>query len=531
MKLDGAGWQSLEATLHENQSNKTITDTIIRHLRELNADSLLIEEDYIDRDFSEAYSAYYAKTFRRHSKLCRRILVFASDVTFLNPLNDVQSAISQLEAQAFLGQIILRPVMGAPINQVILRTPPVSPPYEAHLLVKGEYRAHVMGAELRVDGVPMTQQDSRVGACAQATIWVAARHFHTRHRGPWLSTVSITQSAILNSEHNINQVLPAGSEFLTINNMVSALRAAGQEPLVYGATGLDSATNLPTWGGTLRPEDIINRYVDSGIPVIAGLKYANQAIGHAIIVTGQIFSDTPVGNLPNNPTRAVYCAAYYANDDQIGPNIKVATTSSSKVGEAPYNIADNIIYLMIPLPNKVFLPAEVSEAISWDILEQYANLWPNLKQVQSADLGQSAAVGDSFVDEFRNKRVIARTYLTYGWKSKHRSIRNNLPNKVRNIIASLDLPRFVYVTEFSTLDLTSSKTKYERRILAHSVVDATAKHNGGNSVLLFYAPGFCLTHSHDVSGNFTQNAVVVENSEPYYPKIRGENDFSHFCTS
>jgi hypothetical protein len=57
--------------------------TLLRHLRELRVQSALVEENYLDRDFTEAYSAYYAKTFRRHTKLCTRIIFFAVDVSFV----------------------------------------------------------------------------------------------------------------------------------------------------------------------------------------------------------------------------------------------------------------------------------------------------------------------------------------------------------------------------------------------------------------------------------------------------------------
>lgn len=219
-----ADWKKLEDRLAVDQANPHIAGVIATRLRELGALSVLVEDDYLDRDFSEAYSAYYSTTFRRHSKLCTRLLFFADDISFVNTTTDAEELSNQLEASSFLGQVVLRPISQAPVSHALLAAPPAPANHEGYLLVRSKHTSHVWGAELSVEGVPMTQQDSRVGACAQATIWVAARHFHHRHRGPWLSTVSITRAALAQSEAHTNLMLPAGSESLTVNNMVAALR-------------------------------------------------------------------------------------------------------------------------------------------------------------------------------------------------------------------------------------------------------------------------------------------------------------------
>jgi hypothetical protein len=525
---DVGGWQKLETFLAERQTNTQIVPTLVAHLKALNALSALVEEEYIDRDFSEAYSAYYAKTFRRHSKLCTRVLFFASDVTFLNLVTDVLDAATRLSQQPFLGQVVLRPISGAPLGQALLLAPPAPPTFEGELLVRARYTAHVFGAELALECVPMTQQDSRIGACAQATVWVAARHFHVRHRGPWLSTVSITRSAIAGAEAAVNLHVPAGSEFLTLNNIVAALRAADREPLIYAKR---KQGVVSTWGAT-PPADVINRYVDSGIPVIVGIELPGQHVGHAIIATGRVLRATPRSTvLPARPTQAEYCECFYANDDQIGPNVRVPIQTGSLISEVPYSILDNSIYLLIPLPGKVYLPAEKAEVLAWNSISNYATDWPDFKKRHTGKLGSSEQLGDKLVAELTANRVLARTYLTYGWRYKDRGIKNKFSNPVRQVIRNLEVPRFVYVTEFSTVDATSSRSKYQRHIFAHCLVDATAKHEDMDSVLLVHAPGFCSWHAHDASGSFRQSVAAVENSTSYYPKTRGEYQFENFDTA
>ena len=48
---NAAGWKALETILRERQARPAIADTMLRHLRELGALTVLVEKDYIDRDF------------------------------------------------------------------------------------------------------------------------------------------------------------------------------------------------------------------------------------------------------------------------------------------------------------------------------------------------------------------------------------------------------------------------------------------------------------------------------------------------
>ena len=521
-------WTDLEKFIGVGQGSPLITSNIIRHLRELGARSALIDDDYIDRDFSEAFSAYYAKTFKRHSKVCRRVLFFSCELTFLSN-ETVEGAARRLEsanAEFFLGFIVLRPITKAPISQAILRPPAAPADYERHLLVRAKYTAHILGAELSVESVPMTQQDSRVGACAQASIWVSARHIHAKHRGPWLSTVSITDAAIARSESQVNSTLPAGSEFLTVNNTVAAFRAAGREPLIYAAS-VDGAGQLQ-WGNSLRPHEIINRYVDSGIPVSVWVRFPQTSIAHSVVVTGQMLAPKAPAALPHHPTRAEYCSAFLMNDDQLGPSLRLPAGPTCAIGDVQHNVKDSTIVLIIPLPSKVYLPAETAETLAWAMLDRYVVDWASYKVNNAGSLGTSESSGDSVASNHAANKIVARTYLTYGWKYKHRAIRNNLNANVKQIVRDLDVPRYVYVTEFSLTSQLDDKKLSDRRIIAHVVVDATAKHHDFESILLFHAPGICLWHSHGTSNDLVRFVVTTADDEEYFPKTRGDVDFEAF---
>jgi hypothetical protein len=524
--LDESGWTYLQEVLGENQQNHLLTPKLIDQLRALGAVTILVEDEYIDRDFTEAFAAYYAKLFKRHGKICKRIHFFKRDLTevLASPSIAALAAALQQCQPDYLGYVVLRPVHQAPIASAVIKTPPVTAGHEQHPLVKAKYYVHVLGAELYVEALPMTQQDQRIGACAQASIWSAARHFHTRHRGPWVSMVGITEAAMMQEQFYVSSTLPNGSEFLSLGGMVSALRVSGRKPLIYTGNGAGEAN----WPG-IRPADVINRYVDSGIPVIVGL--GGGPISHAVIASGQVFSQQTPNALPSRPTRAEFCSAFYVNDDQRGPNLRMALKVGNPVGETEYTLEQNVEFLIIPLPDKVFLPAEKAELFSWDLLAKYGNSWPAIKASPQFPLGSSEPLGEDFVAAVQANTVVARTYLTYGWKYKHRMLRNRLTDATHNLLIETELPRYVWVTEFGTVASFSQPAIFDRRILAHSVVDATAKNMGEDSCLFFHAPGIVVRRTHSDSnpyGPYVQSTHIIANDQDYYPKLRGNVDFQGY---
>ena len=54
---------------------------LFKYLSELGAQTIVVENDYIDRDYLDDYAAYYARCFRRYNRHCRRLHFFRTAVT------------------------------------------------------------------------------------------------------------------------------------------------------------------------------------------------------------------------------------------------------------------------------------------------------------------------------------------------------------------------------------------------------------------------------------------------------------------
>jgi hypothetical protein len=491
--------------LHDNIAGfaSPAVANLLEQLKVAGAGWALVEEDYLDRDFSEEHRAFYGRLFRHFPKRCRRFHFFAGD---LPDAGQVAELAAQMEeaccAGRFLGFAVIRPVRDAPLGRAVVKVLQSPDGVDARIQVRARYETHPLGATLSIWGVPLTQQDRRISACAQASIWVSGRHFLTRHNGPWFSTVGIGEAASQPTDMTLAMALPAGSAGLNANNMLRALRAMDRYPYAFAGQKLlkpQPGGPLVAWPAPLDPAHILSRYVGSGLPVILGLvSWEGGGDGHAVTVVGDSFrpASGPLGQ--SKPNLGALSPHFLVHDDQRGPNLRMPVERDEPLGETPYNVRDHAHFIIVPLPDKVFMPAEVAEAIAWDYLRFHLDDWPGMRAGLATD-APSVALGDAVAQAARENGIVARTYLTHGWKHKERILAGGAALPVRELIASASLPRMIWVTEFGRLDDLNKLDPEARRIFGHSVMDATSPEQG--PPLIFHAPGH-LTHHTQVDGAF-----------------------------
>lgn len=518
-------WADLALLLNDNQPNLLLGNLLDRLRKDGGAQSILLERNYIDRDFSAAYSAFYSTLFRPYRKHCSRVHVFACDVSGLMAGHTPTERVSLLEqaSSSYLGNIVIRPLAHAPISSAHLSAPDLVGGALKEIGVRSEFRFHLLGVELTVQAMPLTQQDTRIGACAQAVIWMSGRHFHNRFGAPWYSMPDITSNALNPADHIITRSLPAGSDFLTPDNMIRALRSMGRHPVMYAP---DIIQGNEVWQ-TVNPRHVVARYVDSGIPVILGMQQANTAIGHAVVAVGIEIRDNPdINQLAQNPKTGDLISRLLVNDDQRGAYCGLPLEGGPAI-DYPFCFDTDIKYLMVALPEKVFVTAEVAELISLDYATKVGAQRQGLAQQVTGPKG-NWDVDSGFYASLAAGEIVARTYLTYGWKYKARALRNSAPERLTSEILLTEFPRYVWVTEFSEPAQAVNPDPCQRLIRGHVVVDATGS-RFWDSVLLVDLPGLSLFWHFDPEQPIAPVSIVVradQESTPYFPKIRGSLDYS-----
>ena len=484
----------------------------IRHLRVLNAKSYVLEDPYIDQDYSADYSQFYARTFRTYARLCKRVHFFSRDISPLlqRPLSTTRlSSLGDFAEQTYCGFCVIRPLLTAPIGRTVLKARVASGfDMEATVTCRADFDAHLLGARLRVTGTSFLQQDSRVGACAQVAIWAGMRHMHARYNYNWVSVADITRFARPPSTTE-SASLPNASDSLSSDAMVRAIAEGGYQPLCLFH---------PDIGEAILP------YVESGIPVILGLDIGGY-VGHAVTVIGRVLAKQ---DIPTN--RAIdYVPAFIVHDDQNGPymwlpadDLASATYSFgddtikrvSGGGSIELNVQSHAVLAIALMPTRVFSTAARAEHSASSQINDILNALPNARRALKK---RNMPVNEMLLDELQAAHsagnIVLRTYLTSAAGYRRHLAQGSASDDLKDALLDIHLPHFTWVTEISTIDSYNQSSPGLRRIYGHTVLDATSTTERGDGLLVLHIPGLLITS--DPNGLHPQELTTIKDDKLY----------------
>ena len=503
-------WESLAHTL--GGGHPEVVHSTIRHLRILGAKSYVLEDPYIDRDYSADYLQFYARTFRTHARHCKRAHFFSEDICPLLRQSRSTEQLRQLREIArtgYCGFCVIRPLPSAPIGRTVLRAKVRGlQGMEATVTCRAQFEANLLGVDLEVTGTSYLQQDARVGACAQVSIWAGMRHMHARHGYNWVSVADITRLATPTAPDEATS-LPAGSDFLASERMLRAISEAGYQPLCF-RRNIASAI-LP--------------YVESGIPVILGLKIGTD-VGHAVTVIGRVFAT----QLQPTGTSIDYIPAYIIHDDQGGPymwlpvddpattphsfgNDTVKCTTSSDTDELNASQATFAVALM---SSRVFSTAEAAEVSARDRLDQTLALMPRIRDLLRQ---RKLPVNDRLLDELLAAHaaghIVLRTYLTSTAGYRRHIAEGTASDDLKDALLGLHLPHFTWITEISTIDSYNNSSAAMRRMYGHTIIDATSTGRDGDGLLMLHLPGLVFTKDVNALQGEQEKLAIIRGDDLY----------------
>lgn len=344
--------------------------------------SVVVETDYIDRDYLEDFAAYHVRSFREYRRHCARLHFFTVPLT----LEELQAAIVGDDVnltewrRAYLGFLVLKPLPTTVIGRTCLR------PYEQqdeqaerhYPPVCGQH-VDLCGLGFEVTTLPFQEQDRDVAACASSALWSVFQATGRRFQHAIPSPVAITAAATRSGHEE--RVLP-NAKGLSPRQMGDAIRAVGLEPHVIDL----SATQPP--GERLKKdakekEEALKRlslriavaaYLRAGIPCLLLVRLYRRSAdatewkgGHAVAVSGYHITDDPP--LPYGETGTLFAGTridrIYVHDDQVGPFARMrfdakGQLSTSWLGapSAREEMVAEPTSLIVPLYHKIRIPLE-----------------------------------------------------------------------------------------------------------------------------------------------------------------------------
>jgi len=336
---------------------------VVDVLRALGAQTLLVQRGVRDPDFLEEHQAFYSRQHRSVSRSCVRLHAFALPLPAPDVSSEERRVLEFLDVaarqQGYLGFVTIRPLSHAPVGATILKAPT-----GRRAKAKDSFPVHIAGIEFEVSGTPFLQQDNAVGACAQASIWMALRTLRRRQGNAAFSPAELTVAA---TRYLASDRTFPGRQGLTIHQMLEAIRFAGHDPLNL------MMSRSPT--GDADPTEVLGMagpYIESGLPVIVALDAPGG--GHAVVAVGQDAAMAQVRSAPRlvqetagsgqlivtfEPA-ASWCESLTIHNDNTGPylELRAATTPPQ-----PYAL-DHVVSLIVPLPDGIFMTAAEAEVMA-----------------------------------------------------------------------------------------------------------------------------------------------------------------------
>lgn len=390
--------------------------------------TILVEQEYLDKDYRSTYYNYYAKKGRNYRDDCVRLHFFDELVSFNESTLDLVSPDNKPQDHYF-GYVVIRPTLLATIGRSIL-SPDIRKGARGNT-IQSKHTVHVLGRDLYVYGFPSMDQHIDISVCAHVACWSILRHYseeYSKYRELLLHDITL-----LAHPFDPGGLVPANG--LAMNEAERVFHAAGTYPLVVAKD--DS-----------KPEFFYRQllaYVESGFPLFVAMDQRQ----HAVVAVGHAWKTAPPDTTAPGPRHAWdQVERVVLVDDNKLPYLCVDTEASVPATRDSYS-AEDFDRFIVPLPEKIFYPA--------DAVEKYATAFAGALTSEIAMPPADELIIRYFVTTLASLRLYVREN------------RSQFDATFVRAVMQYPTSQFIWIVEY-----TSAAEWAQGRIVARAVLDATA---------------------------------------------------------
>jgi hypothetical protein len=459
-----------------------IETDIAKLIEELREDlSCVIEYPYVDKVYRDSYYSYYASKHFTYQRDCIRVSLFDGTIEgddFLISENHKKLN------KKFLGYFVLRPTINALFGRSIIS--PKAFEENNYKICSCRTSSLVYGVKLEVQGFPHSSQDGETIKCAETTIWALMEYFGNKYADYKPALPSKIHNAI--ERFSYQRQLPSNG--LTMDQISFALKEFGFGTRIYSEKPYDEDIF-----------DIIDSYIESGIPLMIGLQSGD--IGHVVIAIGKKF-ETPIEwdeidksfDTKNGKEFEFYettsiPAKYVIQDDNHIPYRVIDLDYPGEHYTEKDCRAYQIDSIVVPLYPKIYLESVIAKELVLQVIKD-------------------ANVGYDFGEDF-----VFRFYLTSSRSFKNHIARiEDMDAYLKNNILITKMPKFIWVGEFYTKDAFS---EIDKKACGIVLLDATEANQESIDALIFAGyPDRCISMNEN---NFVTLQKSFENYR-YYSNLK-----------
>jgi len=359
-------------------------DYILQYLKQLGTETVVVEDEYIDKDFIIDYAKFFSRSHESFERFTKRLHFFSfvfAEAEFEHELdifkkNNGDNGVADIESNGFIsklkenyvGFIILKPILdengdklfGRTLLRLLERCKNI---YEKEKFLIKNNKVSLYGIPLNVSTLPFQVQDTAVAACATTALWIANNKLNELFGTPQLSPYEVTEIAT----NFVEKTRSFPTEGLTIEQMLKFLRNINLDYDIINISYLKSVLKDATFSDKIKEKygnllncvipDAVKAFLDANIPLIVGVKLYN--LNKKGLINDQEFHAVVISGYRQNEKGVIQ--EIYVHDDQIGPYspIKSAGDNNSFLEwncgwEKYYNISKvEVDFLIIPVYPKM----------------------------------------------------------------------------------------------------------------------------------------------------------------------------------
>lgn len=371
----------------------------------LKCNRIVVESPYSDKDYLSTFYVHYSKKYKLYSKECYRLHVMRNNY--------------------YYGFITLRPTALKKIGRTYLN--PALLIEQKSYMMTGTYSVNIVGRTSEISCYPWMHQENDISTCAHVALWSTLRYFSKVHSG----YADMTMGEIC-EKIQLNQDRKTPSRGLSTIQISNLLMQFGFSTLIRDKRSSPSARHYL---------NEILTYIESGLPLI-GISSKSE---HAICIIGHGAIDNEYDSQKmcdlcekveylNNRTDIIlstrFIKSVIINDDNYFPYrtlyCNVNDFSVNFDLNPKYNL-DSIDYFIIPLYDKMQITYNEVYSIVIDML-----IKNNLKELPTPK--------------------VLRIFITSSNSFKSKVGRNFTNTKLKRIISKMNMPKFIWVVEISSLN-------------------------------------------------------------------------------
>ncbi len=410
-----------------------------------------IEYPYVDKVYRDSYYNYFSSKHSTYQRDCIRVSLFKSEITDTDFLDT--SKHEQL-SEKYLGFFVLRPTLSAIFGRSIIS--PKAFETNGFSICKCKTNTLVYGVKLEAEGFPHSSQDKETILCAETTVWGLMEYFSNKY-AEYKPTLPSKIHKVLEKVIFQRQLPSRG---LSMDETSYALKEFGFGTRIYSTSSY----------GT-KIYNILDCYIESGIPLLVGLGMDGVNIGHVVVAIGKQYQQDidfdliKKDDFKRDGEEKIYIdftnfpKNYIVQDDNLPPYSIIDINrpcGEYEEGEFHEMKVDSIV---VPLYSKIYLEAELAKELFIQIIKD-------------------EKIGYNFENNF-----IMRYFLTSSRAFKrHIGSLSSIENGLKYNILATKMPKFVWCCEIY-LPLTNPNKDVEAIGLV--ILDATEANKTSIDALIF----------------------------------------------